>query len=101
MPNDFLIDANSEMTFSGGDLATGEATRQHQTGLVLTEKGEIRNLPTRGVGARSWLNDDQSGNLHGAVKREFEADGMTVERINGNVLNLQIEAKYGDADGDS
>ncbi len=93
---DFLLDESFDLAFAGGDLVTGESTRQHQQLLVLIEKGELREFPTRGVGAASWLNDDvQFGDFNGAVKREFEADGMTVLLLKGSGFNLQVEAIYG------
>lgn len=98
MPNDILLEGFDLMT-ANGDLVTGEATRQHQQLLLLAEKGEIRDLPMRGVGLQTWLHDEQAGSLNGQVKREFEADGMTVEAVKGSGANLQIEAKYEDDDG--
>lgn len=96
MPLDLLLTSDFGLATANGDLVTGESTRQHQQLLVLTEKGSLREYPMRGVGGQSWLNDDVPfGDFNSAVKREFEADGMRVLRVNGSGFKLQIEAVYG------
>lgn len=94
MPTDILLDGTLDLLIQSGDLVAGEATRQHQTLLLLTEKGENREFPTRGVGVRSWQNDDAPGNLLGRIKREFEADGMTVKQVSGTGYQVQVEGEY-------
>jgi hypothetical protein len=94
---DILLDINFDLRIEGGDFKAGESARQHQQLLILTEKGELREFPTRGVGIQSWLLDDiQVGDLNSAVKREFEADGMTVVQVKKGTSpgRLQIEAYY-------
>lgn len=91
---DILLDDDFDLVFADGDLVIGEATLQHQKILLLTEKGEIREFPTHGVGLRSWLLDDEAGNLNGRIKREFEADGMTVESVNTQGGNIRVKAQY-------
>lgn len=95
MPVDLLLDDNFDILIQNGDLVAGESTRQHQSLLLLSEKGEWREFPLRGVGLRSWLLDDQVGDLNAAIKREFEADGQTVSLVktlaNGNI---QVEGVY-------
>lgn len=91
---DFLLDESFDLKFENGDLVIGESTQQHQQLLLLAGKGEFREFPTRGVGIMGWLLDDQAGNLNGAIKREFEADGMTVESVNTRNGQINIEAAY-------
>lgn len=95
MPVDLLLDDNFDILIQNGDLVAGESTRQHQILLLLSEKGEWREFPLRGVGLRSWLLDDQVGDLNAQIKREFEADGQTVSLVktlaNGNI---QVEGVY-------
>lgn len=94
MPKDILL-VDFELAFSEGDFLIGESTQQHQQLLLLLDKGALRGAPTRGVGLLGWLLDDQSGNLNGAIKREFEADGMVVQTVQGTYKTLQIAATYG------
>lgn len=95
MPVDLLLDTDFDILIANGDLVAGESTRQHQSLLLLIEKGELREFPLRGVGVRSWLLDEQSGDLNAAIKREFEADGQRVLLVrtaaNGNI---QVEGVY-------
>ncbi|MEO0337579.1 MAG: oxidase [Bacteroidota bacterium] len=91
---DILINDGFDLEIENGDFLIGQSTRQHQALLLLTEKGEWREFPLRGVGAVRWINDDLSGDLNGAIKREYEADGMVVNGVKGNIENLQIEAYY-------
>lgn len=95
MPVDLLLDDNFDILIQNGDLVAGESTRQHQSLFLHIEKGELREFPLRGVGVRSWLLDDQMGDLNAAIKRELEADGQKVKLVkmlaNGNIL---IDGEY-------
>lgn len=93
---DLLLNTSFDLDVNGGDLVTGESTRQHQQLLLLIEKGELREFPLRGVGLQTWLLDDQAGNLNATIKREFETDGMTVRQISGSATNgtLKTDAYY-------
>lgn len=92
--NDFLLDNDFDLKFINGDLVLGDAEKQHQQLLLLTTKGEIREFPVRGVGLRNWLLEDNAGSINGAIKREFEADGMTVESIRTIGDKLETKAYY-------
>ncbi len=94
MPIDILLDDNFDILIENGDLVLGECTRQNQVLLLYAEKGEIREFPTRGIGIRSWILDEQSGDLNSAIKREFEADGMTVLQVKTQGDTITTEAVY-------
>jgi hypothetical protein len=94
MPSDILLDTSFDLAFADGDFVTGESTRQHQQLLLLVEKGELKEFPTRGVGIATWLNDHTTGNLNGVIKREFEADGMKVLKVSGVGESFNVEAVY-------
>ncbi|MBL7779926.1 MAG: hypothetical protein JNM22_01830 [Saprospiraceae bacterium] len=91
---DILLGDTFDLAFDGGDFVTGESTRQHQQLLLLVEKGELKEFPSRGVGIASWLLDDATGNLNGQIKREYEADGMKVLKIAGSGQTFNVEAIY-------
>lgn len=91
---DLLVDSTFDLAFADGDFVTGESTRQHQPLLLLIEKGELKEFPTRGVGIATWLNDHTTGNLNGAIKKEFELDGMKVLKVSGLGENFNVEAVY-------
>ena len=95
MPTDILLTSSFDLLIEDGDFKIGEATRQHQSLLLVTEKGENREFPSRGVGIQTYLLDEQTGSPNALIKREFEADGMKVEAVRGEKWALTIEAKYG------
>lgn len=99
MPLDLKLTEDFDLLFKDGDLVIGESSRQHQTLLLLSHKGEWREFPAVGVGLARWLNDEESGDLNARIKREFEADGMKIQQVksrrDGNRLSqLQIEGTY-------
>ena len=94
MPNDILLTDEFDLFFEDGDFVIGESTEQHQALLLLIDKGELREFPQRGVGLRTWINDDNDGDLNAAIKREFEADGMKVLAVQGRATKLRVEAIY-------
>lgn len=93
---DILLDDNFDLRIENGDFLTGDGTLQHQQLLLLIQKGELREFPTRGVGIRDWMLDDvQQGDLNTAIKREFEADGMTVEQVRTSPTGkINVKAYY-------
>lgn len=100
MPHDLLLDSGFDLTIINGDLATSETTRQHQELLLLTQGGEWRESPMVGIGAYTWLQDEQNGaNLAAAIKSGFEGDGMTVLTMKSTIIDnkwtLTTEAQYG------
>jgi len=94
MPTDILLDDNFDLVISDGDLVVGESTRQHQKLLLMTEKGELRDTPTRGVGIAHWIADDAPANITIETKRQFQLDGMKVSfaRLVGG--KLETDARY-------
>lgn len=95
MPKDILLDTDFDLKIVDGDLVIGESTEQSQQLLLLIEKGELREYPTRCVGVQQWLNDDSPGDLNAEIKREYEADGMKVFTVKGSGLNVKVNAEYG------
>lgn len=90
-----MLDASFDLLIQNGDFVIDESTRQHQQLLILTEKGENREFPTRGVGISNWLNDDTpSGDLNAAIKKEFIADGMKIIAITNVGYTINTEAVY-------
>lgn len=81
MPQDYLLDSSFDLRIEDGDFVVGESTAQHQDLLIHLEKGELRQYPKTGVGIKSFFNDDQVGALYGEIQQQFEADGMTVKKL--------------------
>lgn len=95
MPKDILLDEHLDLDFKNGDFIIGESTAQHQKILILSEKGEFKEHPKRGVGSRRFLEDHTPDNLAREIRHEFHADGMSVKSIHiSEQLELNIEAQY-------
>ena len=97
---DLTLDTAFDLALKNGDLFTSESTRQHQELLLLTQYGEWRESPTVGIGAATWLQDEQDGaNLAAAIKAGFEGDGMKVLAVKSTIVNnkttLTTEGYYG------
>ncbi len=78
---DYIQDEDFDLIIKGGDLAKGDATEKHQQDLILLNKGENRVLPVVGVGISEYINDDEFGSVKTEIQKQFEADGMTIERL--------------------
>lgn len=81
MPQDYLHDDDFDLKIENGDFVVGESTQQHQQLLLLLEKGELRQYPKTGVGLKTFLNDDNIGDLNQEIQKQFEADGMTISKL--------------------
>lgn len=95
MPKDYLHDQNFDLLIKTGDFIVGESTAQHQRLLLLAEKGEWRQYPKTGVGIGSFLDDDEPGDLFSEIRKQFDADGMTVNSVRiFEDGKMNIDAKY-------
>lgn len=95
MPQDYTHTEDHDLLISGGDFVVGESTFQHQDLLMMYEKGELRQYPKTGVGIKSFLNDDQLGDAYSEIQRQFQADGMSVEKlVVGSDGAIEIKARY-------
>lgn len=93
---DFLLDTDGDLKIVDNDLVLGESTVQHQQLLILTEKSSWKENPMVGVGARTYLeNEDRSGLLN-EMRKQFTTDGMNVTKIeqDNNTGKIKIDAAY-------
>lgn len=99
MPNDYLHTELGDLKIEGGDFAVGESTKQHQSLMIRLNKGELRQFPKTGVGVDSFLQDDNPGDVEPEIRKQFEADGMTIRDIDvrfdaSGELNVRVDAYY-------
>jgi hypothetical protein len=92
---DILLTSDYDVSIVNGDLATGDATYQHQAILLKAGPGEIKQQPTTGVGMESFMLDEDKSLLLREIRSQFTKDGMTVSKVslapNGS---LTINASY-------
>jgi hypothetical protein len=76
-------------------LVIGDITFQNQEIIIVSEKGEIKNAPTKGVGIQSYLDDEMPDNLLRAIRTELAVEGMQVNKVSINEKGLlEVDAKY-------
>jgi hypothetical protein len=76
-------------------LVIGDITFQNQEIIVVSEKGEIKHAPTKGVGIQSYLDDEMPDNLLRAIRTELAVEGMQVNKVSIDAKGLlEIDAKY-------
>ena len=95
---DFLLDNIGDLKLTNGDLVFDDATLQLQEAILVIEKGDLKHAPLLGVGLANWLLDDEvnSSGLKREIIGQFEADGMTIEKVDLSDLGkLVIVANYG------
>ena len=94
--HDVLIDLKHDfdgMISSG--LTIGDLTYQNQELLILSEKGEIKEAPMRGVCVMSYLDDESPEDLFREIRAELKKDGMNVRKVGfDGVGNIAVEANY-------
>lgn len=93
---DILLGADGDVLIREGDLVIGSSTQQHQRLLLLLAPGGLKLHPTVGVDVYSYLLDDNKPDeLTRVIQREYEKDGLKINKVNGNTAaELTIIANY-------
>jgi len=97
---DYLHTEDNDLLIADGDFVVGETTQQAQSLLLRIKKGELRQYPKTGVGIDDFLVDDNPGDIYREIQLQFEADGMTVRKIDinldevKNTLDAKVDASY-------
>ncbi|ACU57791.1 hypothetical protein [Chitinophaga pinensis] len=95
---DILLTEDLDLDIHGGDLTIGNSDLQQQELLLINNKGNIKEFPTVGVDAFSFLQDNNTSALLQEIRRQFSADGMEVKAINiTDTGQLNIDATYGNS----
>ena len=97
MARDILIDDAGDLKFENGDFGLGDPTIQNQRLILVSHKGEFKEVPELGVGISNELLNENPKKLLREIKRNFEYDGMKVKTLQiGTNDNLIIDATYND-----
>lgn len=95
MPNDYLIDySTGHLQIHNGDFVVGEATKQHQRKLLITQKGEYKQHPLVGVGIANYLDDENPDDLLRETRKQFVQDGMAVNKLEVTATGVGVDAEY-------
>ena len=94
-PTDILLDNDFDVMCHAGDIASGDATRQHQAVLLKALPGLFKQAPVAGVGSDLYLLDESPLRLLREIRMQFTRDGLRVQRLTvDNAGNLLIDANY-------
>ena len=92
---DIILDDTLDVACVNGDLKIGDSSRQHQSVLLKALPASFKQNPSVGIGIEMYLLDESQTTLFKEIRRQFTADGMTVNKISQNSDgNIIIEAKY-------
>ena len=75
------VDGGEDLAIVAGDFVVVESTAQHQSQLILNNKGEFKQNPSICVGAFDYLDGEGYGDLIKEISREFAGDGMDVKGV--------------------
>lgn len=90
-----LLDEDRDIQVSNGAMVIGDIANQNIELLVISEKGEIREAPLRGVGIRRFVDDEDPAMLLQAIRNEVATEGMTLDNIGITAEGmLDIKAHY-------
>ena len=93
--HDIGLNEDGSPCIANGDFVISESTEQHQQHLLISEKGNFKEFPFLGVGAINYLLDDGDINaFKKEITKQFELDGMTVNRIILSDKGNLIDAEY-------
>jgi len=94
---DIKFDNTGDLDFADGDLHLTDGTMQHQTDIIVQDKGENKNAYAYGVGIRNYLLDqDDSGDYLRETRMQLQKIGMKVNdiKIDGQLI---LDAAYVDS----
>lgn len=93
--NDFKLDETGDLLIVNGDFVISDATIQHQEHIIISQKGEYKQYPEVGVGIANVINDENPESILTQVRRNFEYDGMTINKLEFNLKgSIEIDAPY-------
>jgi hypothetical protein len=91
---DFLLDLTNGKLFANGDISTGTSDKQNMDLLIECEKGSFKEFPATCVGAASYLESEDAAGFLRDVRTQFQADGITVNKIVFEGDTMKVDAKY-------
>lgn len=90
-----ILGDDRDIQVSNGSVVVGDIANQNLEILVLSEKGEIREAPLRGVGIRRYVDDEDPAMLLQAIRNEVATEGMELDNIGITADGkLEIEVHY-------
>ena len=91
-----LLDENGDIMIRNGSMVIGNTVLQNQYLILVSQKGEIKERPTLGVGISDMLGDDDVLEWKKRIREEFAKDDLKVNKIDLNLQtgDITVDAKY-------
>lgn len=89
---DILLDDNLDLAIVSGDIAQGSTFLQEQRLLMETSKNDWKEYPDVGIGAESYLEDEDPHALYAEIREQYVKCGMEVKSIsnkNGTLIVIR------------
>lgn len=78
---DIILDNDYIPVIKDGDFVVDDSLQQQQKLLLVLNKGELKEFPLIGCGVINSINDENPENIIKEIKRQFKADGLTINSI--------------------
>jgi hypothetical protein len=93
--NDFLLDMDGDLLINDGDITIGYSDDQQKNILLVSDKGSFKEFPGVGVGLQNFLeSEDNGGDLMAEMRRQFVADGITIQRLSFEQGQYFLDGSY-------
>lgn len=88
------LDSDGDLFISNGSLQIGDTLYQNQYILLSAQKGDLKHVPTLGVGLSDMLHDDDILGWKRAIREDFAKDGIKVSKLEITTSSITLEADY-------
>ena len=78
---DILQASTGDIDISQGDINYTNASLQHQSDCIQSQRGTLKHAPGVGVGIEDFMNDESQDEMLRRIRQELTKDGMRIEQI--------------------
>ncbi len=75
-------------------VKVSDITRQNQSALLVTTKGEVKLSPWVGIGIQRMMNEHDLLSWKSEIRKQIEADGQKINILIIDSQNISIDASY-------
>ena len=90
---DILLDENEDLLIENGDFVIGDSNEQHIRHILRLAPGQNRMAPLLGANIIENLKGNFDGDFKRKIRIMLEMDGVTVNDVQINNDELNIDAK--------
>lgn len=83
-----------QLVYGELSLVVGDTLQQNEYLLLTSQKGDIKEYPTLGVGIADMAGDDELEAWKKNIREEFAKDGLKVKKIEITSQKMELDADY-------